>query len=324
MAMPARALGKWAIRAAGSATALALIFWFLPKDAIFAGFSRLSWPLFLSVLAAFLACHLATAAKWWLLMDRAIPFATALRAHFAGLAANLCLPGAAGGDAVRAGLAHVSLRDGPKVAAAAVGDRMIDLLGLACLTLWGLVMLGGQGANRALAFAVSAIVLVLAVAGLFLFPAIARTLWRRWPGLPAKALALRVADAFAGLGRKPALLLFTLVLSAAIQSVLIWLSILLAEPVGVHVPLAAWFFAWPLAKIIATLPISLGGLGVRESSLAALLVPFGAGAPEVVAAGLAWQGILYLAGALGAVLLVASGGGLRAAAARPSLTEISE
>ncbi len=324
MAIPARAMRKWAIRAAGSATALALIFWFLPKDAIFAGFARLSWPLFLSVLAAFLACHLATATKWWLLMDRAIPFVTALRAHFAGLAANLCLPGAAGGDAVRAGLAHVSLRDGPKVAAAAVGDRMIDLLGLACLTLWGLIMLDGQGANRALAFAVSGIVLGLAVAGLFLFPVIARTLWGRWPGLPAKALALRVADAFAALGRRPLLLLFTLVLSAAIQSVLIWLSILLAEPVGVQVPVAAWFFAWPLAKIIATLPISLGGLGVRESSLAALLVPFGAGAPEVVAAGLAWQGILYLAGALGAVLLVASGGGLRGAAARPSLMEISE
>lgn len=324
MAIPARALKKWAIRAAGSATALALIFWFLPKEAILEGFTRLSWPLFFSVLAIFLICHLATASKWWLLMDRAIPLPAALRAHFAGLAANLCLPGAAGGDAVRAGLAHVTLRDGPKVAAAAVGDRMVDLVGLACLTLWGLVMLGGHGANRVLAFAVSGIVFAIAVAGLFLFPAIARAVWGRWPGLPAKGLALRVADAFAALGRRPVLLMFTLVLSAAIQSVLIWLSVMLAEPVGVHVPIAAWFFAWPLAKIIATLPISLGGLGVRESSLAALLVPFGAGAPEVVASGLAWQGILYLAGALGAILLIASGGALRAAAAPRTITEISE
>ena len=71
-----------------------------------------------------------------------------------------------------------------------------DLVGLACLTLWGLVMLGGHGANRVLAFAVSGIVFALAVAGLFLFPAIARGLWGRWPGLPARGLALRVADAF--------------------------------------------------------------------------------------------------------------------------------
>lgn len=326
MAIPGKALRKWAIRAAGSAAALALIFWFLPKEAILQGFTRLSWTLFLSVLAAFLLCHVATATKWWLLMDRAIPFVTALRAHFAGLAANLCLPGAAGGDAVRAGLAHVSLRDGPKVAAAAVGDRMIDLVGLACLTLSGLVLLGGRGGSRGLAFGLSGLVFGLAIAGLFLFPAVARMVWGRRPGLPARGLALRVADAFAALGKKPGLLLFTLALSAAIQSVLIWLSVKLAEPVGVHVPLAAWFFAWPMAKIIATLPISLGGLGVRESSLAALLLPFGAGAPEVVASGLAWQGILYLAGALGAAVLVASGGGFRPApqaVARP-MTEMSE
>jgi glycosyltransferase 2 family protein len=322
VAIPAKALRKWVIRAGGSAAALALIFWFLPKEAILEGFTRLSWPLFLSVLVAFLGCHVATASKWWLLMDRAIPFRTALRAHFAGLAANLCLPGAAGGDAVRAAVAHASLRDGPKVAAAAVGDRMIDLVGLACLTLSGLVLLGGQGGNRTLAFAVSGLVFGLAVAGLFLFPSVARMVWGRWPGLPAKALGLRVADAFAALGKKPGLLLFTLAQSAVIQSILIYLSVKLAEPVGVHVPLAAWFFAWPLAKIIATLPISLGGLGVRESSLAALLVPFGASAPEVVASGLAWQGILYLAGALGALVLVLSGGRLQSRA--PALTEMSE
>ena len=103
---------------------------------------------------------------------------------------------------------------------------------------------------------------------------------------------------------------------------MIWLSIRLALAVGVEVPVAAWFFAWPLAKIVATLPISLGGLGVRESSLAALLAPFGAVAAEVVASGLAWQGILYLAGALGALVLALSGGSFRA---RPSaIKEMSE
>ena len=322
MSLNRKAMRKWAIRAGGSAVALSLIFWFLPKEAIFEGFSRLSWPLFLSVLMAFLLCHVVTASKWWLLMDRAIPLATALRAHFAGLAANLCLPGAAGGDAVRAAMAHVSLKDGPKVAAAAIGDRLIDLVGLACLTLTGLLLLQGGGASTALAVIIAGIVFAAAVAGLFVFPRVARGIWARWPDLPARDLAFRVADAFAALGRKPGLLLFTLALSAGVQAVLILLSIRLAEAVGVHVATAAWFFAWPLAKIIATLPLSLGGLGVRESSLAALLVPFGAAAPAVIASGLAWQGILYLAGALGALILVASGGGFGAAPAQ--LPEISE
>ena len=324
MAVGRSAMRKWLIRASGSAVVLGFIFWFLPKDAILQGFTRLSWPLFLSVLGAFLLCHVATASKWWLLMDRAVRFPVALRAHFAGLAANLCLPGAAGGDAVRAGLAHAALRDGPKVAAAAVGDRMIDLAALACLMLTGFMLLpeAGEPGEQGMVVPVAMAVLALAAAALFAFPPVARLVWTRWPGLPARGLALRVADAFGALAKRPVLLLFTLVYSAAIQSVLIWLSIRLAEPVGVHVPVAAWFFAWPLAKIIATLPLSLGGLGVREGSLAALLVPFGAAAPDVVASGLAWQGILYLAGAIGALILVLSGGRLQTRAT--ALKEISE
>ena len=324
MAVGAKAMRKWLVRALGSAMVLGLIFWFLPREAILQGFTRLSWPLFLSVLAAFLMCHVAAASKWWLLMDRAVAFPVALRAHLAGLAANLCLPGAAGGDAVRAGLAHAALRDGPKVAAAAVGDRMIDLAALACLMLTGLVLLPAAraGADGGLALPVAIVVIALAAAALFAFPPVARFVWTRRPGLPARNLALRLADAFAALAQRPLRLLFALVFSAAIQSVLIWLSIRLAEPVGVNVPVAAWFFAWPLAKIIATLPLSLGGLGVREGSLAALLVPFGASAPEVVASGLAWQGILYLAGAVGALVLVLSGGRLRGNG--PALKEISE
>ncbi len=310
-ALKNKALKKWAVRAGGSAAALALIFWFLPKEAILDGFSRLTPGVFLGVFCAFLACHVAAAFKWWMLMDRALPFGPALRAHFAGLAANLALPGAAGGDAVRAGMAHVALRDGPKVAAAAVGDRLIDMVGLAGLSLAGLAFLA-RGANATLAYLAAAVIIGGAVAALFLFPVLARRLWGRFPGLPARGLVLRLADAFGSLGRRPFLLLFSLVLSAAIQAVLIWLSVRLALPVGVHVPLAAWFFAWPLAKIIATLPISLGGLGVRESSLAALLVPFGASAAQVVASGLAWQAILYLTGALGALVLTISGGSLAA------------
>lgn len=321
MTLSAKALGKWTIRAGGSALALGLIFWFLPKEAILEGFTRLTPGVFFGVLLAFLACHVAAAFKWWMLMDRALPFPQALRAHFAGLAANLCLPGAAGGDAVRAGLAHVALKDGPKVAAAAVGDRLIDMVGLACLSLLGLVFLSGRG-NAMLAYGLAGIVIGGAVLALFIFPPVARWLWGKHPGLPARGLGLRLAEAFGALGKRPGLLIFALVLSAAIQAVLIWLSIRLAEPMGVQVPVAAWFFGWPIAKIIATLPLSLGGLGVRESSLAALLAPFGAAPALVVASGLAWQAILYLAGALGGLVLVLSGG--RFSAPRKAFQETGE
>ena len=43
------------------------------------------------------------------------------------------------------------------------------------------------------------------------------------------------------------------------------------------------------AKLSAALPITQEGIGVREATLAALLLPFGAPAALTVAAGLAWE-----------------------------------
>jgi uncharacterized membrane protein YbhN (UPF0104 family) len=310
MAVSGKVMRKWMVRAAGSVVALGLIFWFLPLDALTDAFRRISPGLFAGTVVVFCVAHVAAATKWWWLMDRPIPFGTALRAHFAGLAANLCLPGAAGGDAVRAAVAHISMRDGARVTAGAVGDRMIDLVALAILTLTGILLLGGNGGNPALAISVAAAVFAVFALGLYLLPPLGRAFWTRHPHLPARALVLRLSDAFAALARQPGRLLGALVMSTAIQAVLIWLSIRLAEAVGVHLPVAAWLFAWPLAKIVATLPVSLGGLGVRESSLAALLVPFGASAAPVVASGLVWQAVLWLTGLLGALLLMISGDGL--------------
>jgi uncharacterized membrane protein YbhN (UPF0104 family) len=74
----------------------------------------------------------------------------------------------------------------------------------------------------------------------------------------------------------------------------------------VHAPLAAWFFAWPLAKLIATLPISVAGLGVREASLAGFLAPFGAPPAAVVAIGLLWQTIQFAGGLVGGAIVLLS------------------
>jgi glycosyltransferase 2 family protein len=86
-------------------------------------------------------------------------------------------------------------------------------------------------------------------------------------------------------------------LAITAQLIFILLSIRLAEACGLHLGFRAWLFAWPLAKLSAALPITQGGIGVREAALAALLLPFGAPAALSVAAGLAWEAIV-ISGAL--------------------------
>ena len=79
----------------------------------------------------------------------------------------------------------------------------------------------------------------------------------------------------------------------------------LAQPIyvqaGIGTDVGPWLFAWPLAKIIAVLPVTLNGLGLREGVLASMLVPFGADAAAIVAAGLVWQAVMFTVGGIGAI-----------------------
>ena len=268
------------------------------------------WPVSWG-LGPFVAGHALAAGKWWALLGRSLAYSGALKAHVAGLAANLCLPGAAGGDVVRAGAAQLAIRDGAKVISGSVSDRLIDMLALAILAGAGAMGLASDGEWAFLAIQV--LVLMVAALGVALWgmPRLVPLIWNKVPSLPARGLALKTADAFAELARAPALLIATLIVSTGIQALFVALAMMLGEAVGVDMPPAAWFFAWPLAKLLAVLPISLNGLGLREATLAGLMVPLGAVGADVVAAGLVWQAVLFLTGALGALVLAASGFRLR-------------
>lgn len=296
----------WIIKAAGSALLLGLLFWYLPRDAIIDGLGRVPPMLFLTVLVAFLLSHVAAAAKWWVILGRPCSFPIALRAHFGGLAANLCLPGALGGDAVRATMIHAAMRNKGMLAAGAVADRIIDMLALVLMSAIGLLMMEQQGVDVGPLLKAGMSILFLVVVLAVLLPMMLPRLWDVFPKLPGRSFALEVREAFGQLSRRPVMLALVQFGSVAIQFVLVLLAYWLALAVGLDIALGAWIFAWPLAKLLAILPVSLGGLGLREATLAALLVPFGAIGAQVVAAGLAWQGILFLAGGLGAIVVLLS------------------
>ncbi|MEE9426553.1 MAG: lysylphosphatidylglycerol synthase transmembrane domain-containing protein [Paracoccaceae bacterium] len=295
----------WLVRLLGSALLLGVIFWFLPLADVATAFASISPTVFLSVLCLFVVAHIAAALKWWLLLDRGLPMIQAIRAHFAGLAANLCLPGAAGGDVVRAGMAQAVVKDGSRIVAVSVVDRLIDMLALLALAGVGFV-LSGQSEQSTVMVIRAGGVLLAVVAGFMALPWLLPLPWKLVPKLPGRSLADKFGGAIKIIGKNPGLLALLLAFSMTIQMVLVSLSWWLALGVGADVSLGQWMFAWPLAKVIAVLPISLNGLGLREAALAANLSGFGASAALIVAAGLVWQAVLYIAGGIGAVVLALS------------------
>jgi len=121
----------------------------------------------------------------------------------------------------------------------------------------------------------------------------------REPSGKLMRLLSKLTHSAAELARSPGRLLLCLAISMVVQCLFVVINIGFARAAHVDAPVAAWFYAWTTAKIIAIAPISLGGLGVREASMAGLLRPFGADPAQVIAIGLVWQSLLYVSGLIG-------------------------
>lgn len=297
-----------ALRYAGCALILLLLFRFLPSRQVWQALRSLPAGLWLIALAVYLGGHCIGATKWWLMVNLAgagLNLRQAARGYFAGLFGSLFLPSLIGGDLVRATLAMRLGRTKAGVLLASLIDRVIDLTALAVLAGAGALLVPGaldQRSRGIFLMAGGAALLALAVVAAVVAAVPVRRL-----SYPMRRRVVRLRRAGRSMTRRPAAVLGALALALAVQLVFITLSARLAEASGLRLPYREWLFAWPLAKVSAALPITQGGIGVREAALAALLLPFGAPAALSVAAGLAWEAIVVSGAVVGGLLSFAAG-----------------
>lgn len=285
-----------------SAIVLIILLQFVPAGELFARMRTVSPALWFGVFFAFLAGHALAAAKWRWMIGGAVSYPRALKAHFAGLAANIALPGVAGGDLVRAGLVMKGSGRKTALAIGSLADRLIDTAALLVIAAIGAIWLGAHARAGSAGLVIASLAMIaIGVAGVFLMRPIANLLRALKIGGKGGAIVGDIADAVEEMAARRGALVGCAILSVSVQLVFALLNGLIAQNLGAGTTLASWAFAWPLAKLVATLPVSFGGLGVREASLAGLMAPLGYPAAGVVAASLVWQTIQFAAGGVGAV-----------------------
>lgn len=291
------------VRLAGSAVILALLFTVLPAGDLVAAMRRLplaGWGL---AIATYLALHLIGVAKWRLLVNAAgagLPFVDAVRAYYSGLFGNTFLPSIVGGDVVRAGVAFGAVRSRSGLLLGSLVDRMQDIVALGAVAGAGALL-----SPRALApesrTVFMALGLLLAAAGAFALVAWFALPTRRLPfGWRRKLVAVR--RAVRSTASRPSRLVAALSLGILLQSLLVVLNWMLGRTIGIDIPLYVWLFVWPLAKISGLLPVTQGGIGVREAAQAALFAPFGVPAVMAVATGLVFEVVIISGGLAGGAI----------------------
>jgi glycosyltransferase 2 family protein len=297
------------IRIAGSLTVLALLFLILPVDELWAALRQVPAAVWVGTVAVYMALHLLGVVKWRLLVNAAgagLPAVHAVRCYYIGLFSNTFLPSVVGGDVVRAGVAMRRVRSREGLVLGSLVDRIQDVLGLAAVAAIGALLLPTalDERSRRVFWVLAA---VAAVGGATVLLLVWLLPGRRLPFRLRRRLAA-IRTAFRALSRRPGRMAGAFLLGMLLQTSQVVLNMWLGGLVGVHAPLQVWLFVWPLAKIAATLPLTQGGIGVREAALATLFAPFGVAAVNAVAVSLVFQVIIISGGFIGGGLAFVLGG----------------
>ena len=303
MSVPRRVWRSQLLRIGGSVAILVVLALLLPAQDVLRQMRMVAPTTWIAVLVIFMMVQLFGALKFHLVLHSAgvgLPFRLSARCYFAALFGNVFLPSIIGGDVISIGLAMRYSSNRPGVALGALVNRVLDFLALAFMTALGTVLLHASLSpeSRRVFWSVSGSLLVIATAaGLT-----AWVLLRRRYSFRTRRRLSRVRAAAQAMRRRKGTVVLGLAMGVVSQSVLVSLVAWLGRSSGLMLSASTWFFAWPLSKLAALAPITIGGIGAREAAFAAILVPFGHPATRSVAVGLLYEAISISGGLLAGLI----------------------
>ena len=222
---------------------------------------------------------------------------------------NMLLPTNIGGDVVRA------LRCGRRVGephhawSSVLFERLVGLVALALIAVPGLAMVPGD--LRSLGWVVAGMIVVsvlVLLAAAAPFRAAGKLLASRLPVVAGAGE--RIAGDLAGPLSRPGPRLETMLWSTLYQVAGLGILMLVAWDWGQPSMVWAILGGVPLALILTLLPVSIAGLGVRESLFVVLLGQLGVDSGKAMALALVWLATaLLLAFAGAAIMAIEAGAG---------------
>ena len=281
---------------------IGLALW-LPWDELWGTLQKISITAWLMVFLGFIAGHLLGVVKWRLLINmgqKKLPFWMSVQCYFAGLFANLFLPSLAGGDIVKTGLAIRYNKEKGMTIFATLLDRIIDTGSVVFLIILAALLSPRflQPQDQKVVYLIVVLFLgFILLIGVFLSIPV-----HKIKNSKIRNIIERGREILDQVYQNPSRPISAFFLSVTVQSTFILLTIYLATILDIHIPLVLWFLVWPLAKLSALLPISMGGIGVREVALAALLSRVAVPLADSVALGLLWESVLICGGLFGGIL----------------------
>lgn len=289
---------KWLMQVLKIAISLSLMAWVLTSLDL-AALSSLAigigWRPVLAAVALTVLQGLLLGWRWhriihWL--GAWLPPSQAVRWVFIGIFFNQAMPSSVGGDAVRIWYLH-RLRMPPGVAFASVAiERLTGLMLLGLMVSAATLLRWNVLGPHAFAIPMVAAGPVL-VGGLVLVAWVGRRPPRWLPPTLANSLRL-TSDGLSGLLRTPWIFLEAVLLGVAGTFVAILAAMVLGHGLGLDAGVADYVALVGGAVLLAVLPVSVGGWGVRETAMVGLFGAIGVKPEVALALSLIWASLPLL------------------------------
>jgi glycosyltransferase 2 family protein len=271
------------------------------------------WVWFVAGLGLMAVAVVLAAFRWWLLLEGAgihVPARKSIRPFAMGFVLNLLLPTAVAGDAVRTWIVG---RESGRLLGAAAATLIDKLTALICLVIvgWAAYVLdrGSVPDSVIVAFGWLTVGLVAALALAGLAAAGVRPILHRLPERGAVMIreSWRIMRGWAG---SPRLVGSVVGLGLVYQVLVVAVLVLVAKTLGVELGFALAAVSAAIVLVATLVPVSVGGLGIREGGFVLLLGQAGIDAADaallsllsaitVLLTSLAIVGATYLFDALG-------------------------
>jgi len=234
-----------------------------------------------------------------------LPYRNAFRFYLEGMFFNQALPGAVGGDVIRIYRVRPFCRGLGQAINGILLDRITGLIALCCLILVGLPLLLQRVGDSEPVIGFVA-VMIAGLLGVGVVFAIAR-MNEEGVGGRIRGGIIRFARLFVRLIRHPSEALPVLMLGLITQVLVVVVAYASASGLGLAFSFLDCLIVVPASILIATLPISIGGWGVRETAMAAGFTMLGASGTDAVALSIVMGLQLVAVGLIGGLVWLLGG-----------------
>jgi glycosyltransferase 2 family protein len=300
--------GKLAV----SGALLAVLFWRVDRAAFLRSLTSIPLPLFLGCLLLYATSYVLSTLRWLALLRAAgiqVPVGRLLLIYFEAAFFNLFLPTLIGGDIVRGMLIHRASEGHDAALPSILLDRVSGFAAMLLIALTALALNYDRLQDPHIALLLAAVTLLFVAAVVLLLNGATQRLVfglvRRLGLGRAQSKLQGMADALRQYRRHPWALGQAFGFSLLLQVLLIETYSLVGNGLHLTVPLLDYFIFVPLVNVVAMIPVSIAGLGVRESGVVYFFAKAGVDAAAALGMSLIWFSLtLLVCGAGGLLFLI--------------------